>query len=102
MSKVDFGSIIKRPIVTERSTFLRETQNKLVLEVFPKATKTMVKLAVEEAFNVKVVSVNTLKTPSKAKKAKMGKGTAVGQKVNWKKAIVTLKQGDKVELFEGV
>jgi len=102
MKKQDIGTIIKRPIVTERSTALREGFNKLVLEVYPKATKSDIKAAVELAFNVGVVSVNTMKLPTKTKRTRTAKGVFAGKKAHWKKAIVTLKAGDKVELFEGV
>lgn len=102
MKKIDLGAVLKRPIVTERSNFLKDSQNKLVLEVFTSATKDSIKSAVESAFKVTVTSVNTMKVPSKHKTARMGKAAFVGKKSNWKKAIVTLKQGDKVEFFEGV
>ena len=94
----DFRKVIKRPIVTEKSSALKEAKNQVVFEVDRKATKPAIKLAVEKAFNVKVENVNTLLM--RGKKKTMGK--YVGQRPNWKKAIVTLREGDTIEMAEGV
>lgn len=89
--------VIRRPLVTEKSTRLSE-RNKYVFEVDKKATKDLVRLAVEKAFKVSVVSVNVIKVPGESKR--MGKRQVTAPA--WKKAIVTLKEGDKIQLFEGV
>jgi large subunit ribosomal protein L23 len=89
--------VIRRPVVTEKSTLL-QGQNKYVFEVALAANKAQIRAAVEMAFNVKVVSVNVSIVPGKMRR--MGRST--GRTPEWKKAIVTLRAGDKVEFFEGV
>jgi large subunit ribosomal protein L23 len=88
--------IIIRPIITEKSTLLGE-QNKYVFEVAKAANKIDIARAVAEAFKVKVVAVNTVSVPGKLKR--MGKGQ--GYTSSWKKAIVTLKAGERIPIFEG-
>ncbi|NQW16009.1 MAG: 50S ribosomal protein L23 [Chloroflexi bacterium] len=88
--------ILRRPIVTEKSTLLGEV-GKYVFEVNKKAGKPQIKRAVEVAFNVSVVSVNTLKVPGKTKRY----GPRMTTTPAWKKAIVTLRSGDTIQLFEG-
>jgi len=89
--------VLRRPVVTEKNTDLM-TQNKYVFEVLQKANKAQIKAAVEKAFKVNVLSVNVVTVPSKPK----GFGRLRGHRPAWKKAIVTLKEGDKIEIFEGV
>jgi large subunit ribosomal protein L23 len=89
--------VLRRPLVTEKSTRLSE-ENKYVFEVDKKASKDLVKKAVEKAFNVGVVSVNVVKVPGETKK--VGRRAVTAN--SWKKAIVTLKEGDKIQFFEGV
>ena len=89
--------VIIRPIITEKSTLLAE-QGKYVFEVDPRANKVMVKEAVERIFNVKVVDVNISKLPGKTKR--YGPRPAKTKAV--KKAIVTLRPGDRIQLIEGV
>ncbi|GIM46121.1 50S ribosomal protein L23 [Collibacillus ludicampi] len=89
--------IIKRPVITERSTDLME-QNKYAFEVDLKANKTEIKQAIEEIFGVKVAKVNTMRVPSKQKRV----GRFVGRTSEWKKAIVTLAPDSKpISFFEG-
>ena len=88
--------VIRRPLVTEKSTTLQEL-GKYVFEVATTATKTQIKEAIEEAFEVEVVAVNTINMVGKIKRY----GPRPVQKKAWKKAIVTLKKGDKIEVFEG-
>lgn len=88
--------IIIRPIITEKTTLLSE-QSKYVFEVAKSATKVDIARAVAEAFKVKVVAVNTVTVPGKLKR--MGKGQ--GYTSSWKKAIVTLKAGERIPIFEG-
>jgi large subunit ribosomal protein L23 len=89
--------IIKRPVITERTTDLME-ENKFAFEVSLKANKTEIKAAIEEIFGVKVEKVNTLRVPSKQKRV----GRHIGRTSEWKKAIVTLTADSKpLNFFEG-
>ncbi|OVE80699.1 50S ribosomal protein L23 [bacterium K02(2017)] len=90
-------NIIKRPIVTEKSSLMKEQSNAYVFEVEKSADKVLIKKSVEQLFNVKVKSVKTLIQRGKYKK--YGKDT--GRTKSWKKAVVSLSDG-KIELFEGV
>ncbi len=96
--KSDPYSIILRPVVTEKSMELKETQNKVTFEVHPKANKHEIKTAVEKLFNVKVLSVNTMNVKGKKKRL----GRVEGRTKNWKKAVVTLAPGHHIEFFEGM
>ena len=88
--------VLVRPVVTEKSTLLQE-QDKYVFEVLPKANKIMVREAVERAYNVKVVAVNILKNHGKTKRYGPRRITTRDRK----KAVVTLKSGDRIQIFEG-
>ncbi len=90
--------IIKRPLVTEKSTRQRDEENKVVFEVSRGASKTEIKRAVEEIFKVKVLDVKTIILPGKVKRF----GRFVGKTSSIKKAILKLRPGDKIEFFEGV
>ena len=90
--------IIRRPIITEKNTYLME-RGRFTFEVALKANKPQIAEAVEVAFpNVKVLAVNTMIMPSKERR----RGRIIGQVPSWKKAVVTLREGDRIELFEGV
>ncbi len=89
--------IIKRPLDTEKLDKLRDRENKFAFEIDVKATKTEVKQAIESLFNVKVVDVKTAIVRGKHRRI----GRFEGKRPNWKKAIVTLKEGDAISLFEG-
>ena len=89
--------IIRRPIIlTEKSTRLREKQNQVIFEVHRDANKIQIKSAIEALFKVGVVDVNTMLMRGKDKR--MGRGYAKLR--NWKKAIVTLKEGDAIQFFD--
>ncbi len=89
--------IIKRPVITERTTDLME-ENKYAFEVSLRANKTEIKAAIEEIFGVKVEKVNTLRVPSKKKRV----GRHIGRTSEWKKAVVTLATVSKpLNFFEG-
>ncbi len=94
----DFYSIIKSPVITEKSTQKTATENKVTFWVDLNANKKDIKEAVEKAFNVKVTAVNTGRVPGKIKRM----GRFAGKTPTRKKAYVMLKEGDKIELFEGV
>ena len=89
--------VLRRPLITEKSTDL-QTQGKYAFEIADGANKPMVKQAVESAFKVKVTGVNVVTMPSKTRRV----GRRQIQTRSWKKAIVTLQAGDKIEFFEGV
>jgi large subunit ribosomal protein L23 len=93
---IDYTRILVRPIVTERSYSLLE-QQKYTFEVDKRSTKEAIAKAVELAFNVTVLGVNTSNRKGKFKR----QGKTSGYTKNWKKAIVTLKEGDRIEIFEG-
>ena len=88
--------IIRRPCVTEKSIASTEAANKVVFEVAIEANKIEIKKAVQELFGVTVLNVNTMRVPGK--KVRMGRYQ--GTKPVWKKAIVTLREGDTIEFFE--
>jgi len=90
--------IIRRPIVTEKGSILKDDNNQLVFEVDPRTNKPEIKKAIERLFKVTVLSVRTQNRIGKRKR--MGK--TLGRRKNWKKAYVTLKEGDRIEYFEGV
>jgi large subunit ribosomal protein L23 len=90
--------VIKRPILTEKSGFLADELNRYTFEVDRRATKQMVREAVERIFEVEVVRVNMINMPSKTRRT----GRHTGQTSEWKKAIVTLAAGDTISFFEGV
>jgi large subunit ribosomal protein L23 len=94
---MDLHTIIKRPLVTEKSTSLME-ENKYCFVVDPRANKNQIKQAVEEIFKVKVIAVNTSNVLGKIKR----QGRFSGRRPSWKRAIVTLEQGNRIEFFEGV
>ncbi|GAB4351645.1 MAG: 50S ribosomal protein L23 [Candidatus Abyssubacteria bacterium] len=93
--KYDPYTIIKRPVISEKATLLSEKQNKYVFEVAPQANKIQIRKAVEDAFKVTVTEVRTMRVPGKRKRVRL----QIGHTPEWKKAIVTLKDGDHIELF---
>lgn len=92
--------ILKRPVITEKSTLLQEEGNQYVFEVDKRANKLQVKTAVEERFEVEVVKVNIV--IMKPKTRRRGRNSTMQRVSSWKKAIVTLAAGDSIQLFEGV
>ena len=89
--------VLRRPLITEKNTML-QAQGKYAFEVAKEANKPQVKQAVEKAFKVKVHAVNIITMPGKTRR--VGRRQVLTQP--WKKAIVTLQPGDKIEVFEGV
>ena len=90
--------IVRRALVTEKGTLIREAANQYLFEVDPKANKLQIKKAIEIIFSVKVENVRTVGMKGKTKRL----GVHVGRRPHWKKAIVTLKEGQSIELFEQV
>lgn len=93
----DPRDILRKPLITEKSTALIE-DNKYTFQVDPKANKTEIKQAVENIFKVKVEKVNTMNVKGRKKRVR----NIPGMTSDTKKAIVTLKKGDKIEIFEGI
>jgi large subunit ribosomal protein L23 len=93
---LDPHQVLIAPVVSEKSYSLI-TENKYSFRVHEKAHKTQIRQAVEELFEVKVEGVNIVKVRPKPKRRGLHKGTKPG----WKKAIVQLREGDKIEIFEG-
>jgi large subunit ribosomal protein L23 len=91
-------AILKRPLVTEKSTTEKDQRNKLIFEVNRKANKIEIKEAVEKFFKVNVLDVATLNMSGKMKRV----GRKFTKMPDWKKAVVTIKAGQRVEFFEGV
>ena len=90
--------VLKRPLVTEKTNALRDSKNEYAFEVATSANKVEIRQAVETLFGVKVKAVRTAVVRGKYRRTRAG----VGQRPNWKKAIVTLLEGQSIELFEGV
>jgi large subunit ribosomal protein L23 len=89
--------VLRRPLITEKNTVL-QAQNKYAFEIADGANKPMIKQAVEKAFKVKVTGVNVITVRGKTRRV----GRRQVQTSPWKKAIVTLQPGNKIEFFEGV
>jgi large subunit ribosomal protein L23 len=95
---MELNKVVKKLLITEKSTEARETSNKYFFEVDRKANKVEITNAVEKLFKVKVVDVRVMHVLGKKKRM----GRVVGQKSSWKKAIVTLAAGSSIEFAEGV
>jgi len=94
MSQYD---IIKRPVITEKTSIQKEVSNQFTFEVDRMANRVDIKKAVESIFNVKVAGVRTMQVKGKTKR----RGWIVGKRRDWKKAIVTLMPGERIDFFEG-
>ncbi len=90
--------IIRRPLITEKSTIERELDNVVTFAVDPRANKLEIKDAVERLFDVKVVEVRTARIKGKPRRV----GRFQGYRPSWKKARVKLREGDNIEFFEGI
>lgn len=91
-------TIVRRAMISEKGTRLREKQNGYLFEVSRDANKIEIKRAIEAIFNVKVTSVRTIRVHGKPKR----QGRYAGHRPDWKKALVTLGKGSTIELFEQV
>lgn len=89
--------IIRRPLITEKSTDQKELYHQYVFEVDRDANKIEIQMAVEQLFKVKVRNVRTCNVLGKVKRL----GRKFGKRPDWKKAVVTLREGDRIEFFEG-
>ncbi len=94
----DPRAVVKKALITEKGTALRELRNQYHFEVARNANKLEIKRAVETIFGVKVAGVRTMQMRGKVKR----QGRFAGKRSDWKKAIVTLKPDQKIELFEQI
>jgi len=94
---IDYG-LIKSPLITEKGTVVSEKSNQVIFKVRPDASKGAIRDAVEDLFKVTVLKVRTINLMGKKRRV----GRASGKRPDWKKAYVTLKEGDRIEFFEGV
>ena len=90
--------IIRRPLITEKTNIQKEAANQVTFEVDRKANRVEIRRAIERIFNVRVEKVRTLQVRGKIKR----RGRFLGKRRDWKKAVVTLKPGERIEFFEGV
>ena len=90
--------VLRGPMLTEKGTLMKETENKVLFRVARSANKIEIKQAIEEIFKVKVDRVTTMNCKGKTKRM----GRYEGKRPDWKKAIVTLKKGEKLDIIEGV
>lgn len=90
--------IVRGPVVTEKTTLQKEISNQVTLRVDKNANRVEIKDAVEKTFNAKVKQVRTIQVKGKVKQ----RGKIIGRRKDWKKAIITLIPGQKIDFFEGV
>ena len=91
-------NIIRKPVITEKATHLKEKSNKYVFEVERSCNKIEIKKAIEEIFKVTVKDVHTYITHGKIRT----RGRFKGRRPDWKRAVVLLKEGESIEFFEGI
>lgn len=103
MPELRLEDVLRRPVITEKNTVIA-SQNKFTFEVHPNATKILIKAAVEDAFDVHVLDVNTINVKPKVRTRmiRRGAGRIKGSTRAVKKAIVTLKGGERIDLFEQI
>jgi len=94
---MDIYQVIKKPLITEKANLLKESGNQICIQVDRRANKVEIRRAVETLLKTEVVEVKTLNVMGKARR--MGK--SVGRRSDWKKAIVRLAPGKRIEFFEG-
>ncbi|MCZ6513915.1 MAG: 50S ribosomal protein L23 [Nitrospinae bacterium] len=93
----DYYRILEKPLITEKSTMMQEQGNRVMFQVKRSANKMQIKEAVQSIFNVTVLHVNTINVKPRSRRM----GRHVGLTKAWKKAIVLLKEGDRIDFFEG-
>ncbi|WP_297046142.1 50S ribosomal protein L23 [uncultured Desulfovibrio sp.] len=96
---MELTTVLLKPLLTEKTTMLKDASRQVAFYVHPGANKVEIKRAVEKAFDVTVEAVNVVR---RAPADRERQGRVVGRKPGWKKAYVTLAEGDKIEFFEGV
>lgn len=95
---MDVYGVIRAPLITEKGTMVAERSNQVVFKVDRRANKVEIRRAVETMFKVKVVEVRTINVLGKTRRV----GRAMGRRSDWKKAYVTLAQGQRIDFFEAV
>ena len=95
-------NVLMKPIVTEKATDLSEKLNRATFAVDRRATKADIKKTVEKTYNVKVASVNTMNVQGKLKSRFTKAGTITGRKLSYKKAIITLAEGDSIDFLSNI
>jgi large subunit ribosomal protein L23 len=91
-------ALIISPLVTEKGTIVAEKGNQVVFRIRPQANKDQIRNLIEDLFKVTVVKIRTANFLGKERR----RGRTIGRRPNWKKAYVTLKEGDRIEIFEGL
>ena len=89
--------IVKRPLITEKTSIQKEDYNQMTFEVDRNANRVEIKRAIENIFNVNIATVRTMQVKGKTKQ----RGRIVGKRRNWKKAVVKLMPGERIDFFEG-
>ena len=95
---MDVFQVIRAPLITEKGTLVAETGNQVVFKVDRRANKVEIRQAVEAVFKVKVLDVRTMNILGKTRRV----GRAIGKRSDWKKAYVTLAEGNRIDFFEAV
>jgi len=95
-------TVLKKPVITEKMTKIAEKNNRITFKVDKEATKATIKNEVERLYNVKVAAINTMIMPGKAKRRYTKAGVLSGYKPSYKKAIITIAEGYKVDLFNEI
>jgi len=90
--------LIRRPLITEKTNIQKESYNQITFEVDRNANRVAIKRAIQDIFNVKVASVKTIQVKGKTKQ----RGRITGKRRDWKKAIVKLMPGERIDFFDGV
>jgi large subunit ribosomal protein L23 len=90
--------LIRRPLITEKTNIQKESYNQITFEVDRNANRVEIKRAIQDIFNVKVASVKTIQVKGKTKQ----RGRITGKRRDWKKAIVKLMPGERIDFFDGV
>jgi len=93
----DIYSVLTAPLITEKATLVNEAGNQVIFRVRPEADKGMIKRAIETLFKVKVEKVHTIRYLGKLHRV----GKSMGRRSAWKKAYVTLAEGNRIDFFEG-
>lgn len=93
-----YEDIIIRPVITEKTTLQKENSNQVTFEVSPRANRVEIQRAIEKLFSVRVFDVRTLNIRGKIKR----RGRVVGKRKDWKKAVVRLMPGERIDFFDGV
>ena len=91
-------SVVISPLVTEKGTVVGEKSNQVVFRIRPNASKAQIREVIEDSFKVTVMKIRTANFLGKQRR----RGRTLGRRPNWKKAYITLKEGDRIEIFEGL